>query len=60
MTEVNWQMIHAFERGVDDGFFRGEQAHPPLGSSDEERSAYRRGYDHGVWMYCETLEGESK
>jgi hypothetical protein len=59
MSDAGWRMIHAFERGVDDGFFSKPQE-SPLGVSDEERSAYQRGYDHGVWMYCETLEGESK
>lgn len=53
-------MINAYERGVDDGFFKGERENMPLGTSDDERVAYERGYDHGVWMYCETLEGESK
>jgi|GEM_PF-4370118 len=49
----NWRMLHAFQRGVDDGFLYGTQ-NPPLEKSDDERVAYQRGYDHGVWMYCET------
>ena len=51
-------IIHAYERGVDDGFFLGHQENWPLGPSDEERDSYQRGYDHGVWMYAETLEKE--
>lgn len=56
MDTIDWKLIHAFERGLDDGFFRGE-SNPPLGRSDEERAAYHRGYDHGVWMFCETHYG---
>jgi hypothetical protein len=55
MNENNWRMVNAFERGIDDGFFQGTQ-NPPLGRSDDERLAYKRGYDHGLWLYCETLE----
>jgi hypothetical protein len=36
------------------GFFRGIENDPYVG--DELRAAYKRGYDHGVWMHCETLE----
>jgi hypothetical protein len=31
-----------------------------LGPRDELRVAYKRGYDHGVWMHCETLEEEKE
>jgi hypothetical protein len=48
------EIISAYEQGVDDGFFRGIENDPYVG--DELRAAYRRGYDHGVWMHCETLE----
>jgi hypothetical protein len=48
-----WDLLHAFERGVDDGFFRGDSENRYLGPSDEVRYAYQRGYDHGVWMYCD-------
>jgi hypothetical protein len=48
------EIILAYERGVDDGFFRGTENDPYVG--DELRAAYKRGYDHGVWMHCETLE----
>ena len=50
------EIILAYERGVDDGFFRGAENDPYV--DDELRAAYKRGYDHGVWMYCETLEKE--
>jgi len=50
-----WRMVNAFERGIDDGFFQGTQ-NPLLDQPDDERVAYKRGYDHGVWLYCETLE----
>jgi len=58
VNKETWSLIHAFERGVDDGFFRVASC-PPENKSDDERSAYQRGYDHGVWMYCETLEEET-
>ena len=51
-------ILNAYERGLDDGFFRGERGSESLDKSDDERVAYERGYDHGVWMYTETLEGE--
>ena len=51
-----WNIVHAFERGVDDGFFKGVRDDTYLGPNDELREAYDRGYDHGVWMYCETIE----
>ena len=54
----DWKMLDAFERGVDDGFFQGNYNDPYVG--DEMRAAYKRGYDHGVWMYCETVEGEGE
>lgn len=54
---MNWKIIHAYESGLDDGFFKGERENWPLGGSDEERIAYERGYDHGVWLYCETSCG---
>lgn len=54
--KIDWKIIHAFERGVDDGFFRGESNDTYLGPRDELRVAYKRGYDHGVWMYSETVE----
>lgn len=47
------QLLHAFERGIDDGFFRGDSENRYLGKSAELVDAYQRGYDHGVWMYCE-------
>ena len=47
------KLLQAFERGIDDGFFRGDTENRYLDSSDDLRDAYQRGYDHGVWMYCE-------
>jgi hypothetical protein len=47
------KLLQAFERGVDDGFFRGDTENRYLDSSDDLRDAYQRGYDHGVWMHCE-------
>ena len=58
MNENIWRMVNAFERGLDDGFFQGIQ-NPPLNRPDDEQGAYKRGYDHGVWLYCETLEKEA-
>ena len=50
---IDWTIIHAYERGVDDGFFSGNSNDTYTGPRDELRAAYQRGYDHGVWMYCE-------
>ena len=50
---IDYTIIHAYERGLDDGFFQGERNDTYLGPRDELRVAYERGYDHGVWMYCE-------
>jgi hypothetical protein len=47
------KLLQAFERGIDDGFFRGDTENRYLDSSDDLRDAYQRGYDHGVWMHCE-------
>jgi hypothetical protein len=57
MTENNGRIVNAFERGIDDGFFQGTQS-PLFDRSDDEQAAYKRGYDHGVWLYCETMELE--
>jgi len=58
--QVDWELIHAFERGIDDGFFSGNSNDTYEGPRDELRAAYNFGYDHGVWMYCETVEGENQ
>jgi len=47
--------LTAYERGVDDGFFRGSECWDTSDWTDEIKDAYKRGYDHGVWMYCETI-----
>jgi hypothetical protein len=47
------KLLHAFERGIDDGFFRGAECWDSSKWGDFERASYKRGYDHGVWMYCE-------
>ena len=57
MNDNNWRMVNAFERGINDGFFQGTQ-NPPLDRSDDEQAAYKRGYDRGLWLYCETLDNE--
>ena len=51
-----WDFIHAFEQGIDDGFLTGHRANPYMGSNDAVRQAYERGYDHGVWLYSESVE----
>jgi len=58
---MNIEILSAYERGVDDGFFRGTESDYMEGlSNDEERIAYKRGFDHGVWMHCEMFEGASE
>lgn len=47
------EILLAFERGIDDGFFRGDCTHKTSDWSAEQVAAYNRGYDHGVWLYCE-------
>jgi len=53
------QLLHAYERGIDDGFFRGDSENRYLGKSEELMDAYQRGYEHGLWMHQETT-GEGK
>lgn len=54
MTEKpDWKMLDAFERGVDNGFFLGNYNDTIVWERPELRAAYDRGYEHGVWMYCE-------
>lgn len=45
--------VFAYEQGLDDGFFEGN-ATPP--EDPIERAFYKRGYEHGVWMFCEHQE----
>ena len=48
--------VLAFQRGVDDGFFKGVDNAP---DDEAMRAAYNAGYEHGVWMYTTVLdEGE--
>ena len=47
------EILLAFERGIDDGFFRGDVTCETSDWSAEQVAAYNRGYDHGVWLYCE-------
>lgn len=54
------KLLHAFERGIDDGFFRGDSENRYLGKSDELADAYQRGYDHGLWMYREANYSEEE
>jgi hypothetical protein len=52
-------LLYAYEHGVDDGFFDGNEKN--TFSTNEQRHAYSRGYDHGVWMYTEnTHPAEAK
>lgn len=49
-------LLDAYGMGVDDGLLNGSECaltegHVP--DTDELRAAYRRGYDHGVALYCE-------
>jgi len=50
---LGWTIIHAYERGLDDGFFSGNPNDSYLGPREDLKAAYKRGYDRGVWMYCE-------
>jgi hypothetical protein len=57
---MNIEILSAYERGVYDGVFRGTESYDLEGLPDDERVAYKRGYDHGVWMYCQTLQEETE
>lgn len=52
------KILFAYEQGIDDGFFIGSETRIIDDWSDEARAAYRRGYDHGVFLYTTTLEQE--
>jgi hypothetical protein len=58
--QVDWGLIHAFKQGIDDGFFKGERSDMTAlrWGRAELVAAYEQGYDHGVWLYCESIEGE--
>jgi hypothetical protein len=47
------EILLAFERGIDNGFFRGDVTCETSDWSAEQLVAYKRGYNHGVWLYCE-------
>jgi len=55
---LGWTIIHAYERGLDDGFFSGN-SNNPYPQDDLKAIAYKRGYGQGVWMYCERDAVES-
>jgi hypothetical protein len=46
----------AYKAGVDDGFYSGDMREGD--DFDTSHPAYREGYDHGVRLYCETIDGE--
>lgn len=52
------KFLAAYEKGLDDGFFRGEECSDSSEWSDFESASYKRGYDHGIWMFCEMQEAE--
>jgi len=53
------EIINAYARGVEAGFYVGECAEPPEWMSDSGRFAYTQGYDQGVSMYCSTEDGRN-
>ena len=62
MTPEPYAIMHyvaAFEAGLDDGFFKGN-SHCPETDDELVRVFYVRGYDHGVWLYCTTIDKEEK
>lgn len=52
--------LDAFELGVDHGALSGVDIVCPEDWSEEVCAAYKRGYDHGVWLYCELQEREEQ
>jgi len=51
-----FDLFTAYERGFDDGFNQGWESDAYDEGSDNERYAYRRGYDRGVALFCEGLD----
>lgn len=50
------KLLDAYEMGIDDGLLNGTQcaiAERRIPNTDALRAAYKRGYDHGVALYCE-------
>jgi len=50
------ETIRMYRSGFDDGFHLGERREGD--DFDTSHPAYKAGYDHGVSVYCETIEGE--
>lgn len=52
-------ILEAYRRGIADGFHRGNYRNPFEGRG-LPYSAYKRGYDAGIALYCEAegLDGE--
>ena len=64
MKRIEFRMlIDTYRAGVDDGFSTGIFVEPEnledLEDGDALGQAYREGYDHGVRLYCETIEGDA-
>jgi len=54
MTTKPNDLLDAYEMGVDDGLLNGSECALAEGHvPDVMRAAYKRGYDHGVALYCE-------
>lgn len=52
-------ILNAYERGVDDGFFHGSEAGNTSDWTDEMKDAYNQGYEHGVHMYAESIRSDA-
>ena len=55
---MNYTIAYTYARGYYDGRAKGEEAPLPNWFNDEERHAYRSGYERGVSDYCEFDEGD--
>lgn len=48
-------LIAIYSIGVDDGFYFGTSAIDDY-DDERQRDVYRRGYDHGVRLFCDTID----
>jgi hypothetical protein len=57
---MNIQHMRAYGNGALDGYNTGAENNPyDPEEKPEENQAYKLGYDYGVAMYCQDMEGET-
>jgi len=48
------QILDSYRAGVEDGFLKGVYRNPHGDDRGQVYSAYKRGYDAGIALYCKT------